>query len=159
MVDIIIKDIKETFAKDHKELAELTTDEILQTVRIYYELLNQHLYLDELEFNKPEVQKLFETYNKLDNTEEPDYNKIANDLGLNPQAVKLWIEIFKPLNQLILLLMEGNHSPCPPEYNLLINLKQVRENIEKLPPRHVKIPLECSSTKPIPSKMIKTVLK
>ena len=97
MVDIIIKDIKETFAKDHKELAELTTDEILQTVRIYYELLNQHLYLDELEFNKPEVQKLFETYNKLDNTEEPDYNKIANDLGLNPQAVKLWIEIFQTL--------------------------------------------------------------
>lgn len=65
LVDIIIKDIKETFAKDHKELAELTTDEILQTVRIYYELLNQYLYLDDLEFNKPEVQKLFETYNKL----------------------------------------------------------------------------------------------
>lgn len=136
LVDIIIKDIKETFAKDYKELAELTTDEILQTVRIYYELLNQHLYLDELEFNKPEVQKLFETYNKLDNTEEPDYNKIANDLGLNPQAVKLWIEIFQTLESVDFAVDGRKSFPlCPPEYNLLINLKQVRENIEKITPK------------------------
>ncbi|KAF6068857.1 ATPase associated with various cellular activities (AAA) family protein [Candida albicans] len=136
LVDIIIKDIKETFAKDHKELAELTTDEILQTVRIYYELSNQHLYLDELEFNKPEVQKLFETYNKLDNTEEPDYNKIANDLGLNPQAVKLWIEIFQTLESVDFAVDGRKSFPlCPPEYNLLINLKQVRENIEKITPK------------------------
>ncbi|CAX43343.1 component of mitochondrial inner membrane m-AAA protease [Candida dubliniensis CD36] len=136
LVDIIIKDIKETFAKDHKELAELTTDEILQTVRIYYELSNQYLYLDDLEFNKPEVQKLFETYNKLDSAEEPDYNKIANELGLNPQAVKLWIEIFQTLESVDFAVDGRKSFPlCPPEYNLLTNLKQVRENIEKITPK------------------------
>ena len=72
-------------------------------VATYYELLNQNLVWDELEFDNSKVQELFLAYKESDG--EASANALADRLGLDARPVKGWVGILKLSNPCHLLLM------------------------------------------------------
>lgn len=128
LVDILIKDIKEKFEVKYKDLNGLTNNEILTMVATYYELLNQNLVWDELEFDNSKVQELFLAYKESDG--EASANALADRLGLDARPVKGWVGIFETL-QSVSFAVDGVKSfpLCPPEYKFLMDLKQLRDKL------------------------------
>ncbi|KAK6890836.1 Mitochondrial respiratory chain complexes assembly protein YTA12 [Candida tropicalis] len=128
LVDILIKDIKEKFEVKYKDLNGLTNNEILTMVATYYELSNQNLVWDELEFDNSKVQELFLAYKESDG--EASANALADRLGLDARPVKGWVGIFETL-QSVSFAVDGVKSfpLCPPEYKFLMDLKQLRDKL------------------------------
>ena len=128
LVDILMKDIKDKFEAKYKNLDGLTNREVLAMVGLYFGLLNQNLVWDELEFDNVEVQKLFSAYIKSDGS--ASHNYLADRLKMNPNSVKIWFQIFETLQSVPFAVDGVKTFPlCPPEYNFLMDLKQLRDKL------------------------------
>lgn len=128
-----IKDIQDTFTRQHPNFSPLTKDEILQTVRIYYVLSNNLEYLDQLKFSNMDVQKLLTEFDKA-TTETEDLNPsdVARDLNINPKAVQLWFKIFSTLLATP-FAVDGKKTfaLCPNEYQIINDFQKLKQVLKQ----------------------------
>ncbi|RCK54438.1 Mitochondrial respiratory chain complexes assembly protein YTA12 [Candida viswanathii] len=128
LIDILLRDIKTKFEIKHKNLGGLSTTEILSTVAVYYELLNQNLVWNEMEFDNAKVQELFVAYQEADG--EANVSELAEKFELDPRVVKSWVEIFDTLQSVQFAVGSTKSFPlCPPEYNFLSSVKAFKEKL------------------------------
>lgn len=98
--DTIIDEIIDLFKKSHKDVAALTKQEVLFYFHIYYSLLNNIAFLDELEFENDKVAKLLSSYSSMSTSEDlTQYtDRISKEVEIDADIVQGWFKIFDTLS-------------------------------------------------------------
>ncbi|EMG51108.1 respiratory chain complexes assembly protein, putative [Candida maltosa Xu316] len=124
-INITLDEIKMNFIKEYPNVKELSDDEILNMVRIYYSISNQIIPLNDFRFDNTDVQKLFEIHLEDIGADAAEVAKLAK---LDEKAVSEWIEIFKLLESVPFAIDSIMTFPlCPAEYRVLQGLKKFQK--------------------------------
>ncbi|CUM68244.1 uncharacterized protein PRCAT00005965001 [Priceomyces carsonii] len=140
IIEKIITQFKETYPKE----IPITKDDVLFYFNIYYGLLNNVLFLDELKFENDIVSKIQNKFVNLEPTDDLTYKskETASDLKLNENVVEGWFNIFKTLSSVP--FSDGNErftcAICPYEYarfkTFADQVGQIERNLSKLYGNH-----------------------
>lgn len=118
--DALIDDIIDSFKEFHPEYAPVTKNDVLFYFHVYHFLLNNIIFMDELNFEDPVVAKLLNSYvsmNPEDNATE-QAKKVADEMNVNEDVVIGWFNIFSILSSTPFAKPGQKYtcSLCPTEY-------------------------------------------
>lgn len=118
--DLIIQKIIEEYSEEYPGYPKLSKDEVLFYFHIYYSLLNNIVFVDELKFDDPDVARLLADYSKVDVSEDIDKRAIecAKALNIDEGAAICWFNVFSTLSSTP-FAKAGERmtcSLCPEEY-------------------------------------------
>jgi len=125
--DTIIEEIQQLYLKLHNE--SITKEDVLLYFHMYYELLNNIVFLDQLKFNNPTVADLLTNYVAMKPTD--DKEKLIDSLALatqkNRDVIAGWFDIFDTLSSTPFADQDNKYTCpiCPAEYASYISRPEV----------------------------------
>lgn len=135
----IIEEIREAFKEEYPALDPVSKDEVLAYFRIYHDLLNNEVFLDELEFENPTITALLRKYMSIEPVDEADKHvtEVAAEMKLPEAVVAGWFENFMVLSSTPFAegVQRMTNPICPAEYarymEFASELDAVQEKLSK----------------------------
>lgn len=118
--DKLIEDILESFKDIHKDVQPIEKEDVLFYFNVFYSLLNNVIFMDELKFNNDVVSSLLQKYTTLEPTEltTEKASEISKEIGVDSKVTEGWFNIFGILASTPFADVNSKFtcSICPYEY-------------------------------------------
>lgn len=133
--DVLISNIIHEFGQKFPDHKPLRKEEVLTIFHIYYAILNNVIFMDELVFENPAVQSMLRSYVLRDPADDSSeyIKKVAEDNDLDQSVVAAWYRVFDILSSVPFAQVDQKYicSLCPNEYARFNSFNQEMDAFHK----------------------------